>query len=232
MSDGSHLNISFDIWATAENQIDNPKLLQAFWVDRIEEVLPRFVPDGMRQSFILALLRLYLKARSHRTVTVEKLTKKSGYSKSTFFRKFNTFTRFQFDVYQLLGRVLVHIYTEELLKRTMGPWEFSEFTVNFFYSASCSLPSEQVDVLWEKYGLQDIHTFHPHLAILPAVIDKYCKMHADLGYGNVSQEELQEIIRVFDSDMLGRHLRQNDSKLSAAHCRSWKMMLYGFVTRV
>lgn len=232
MSDGSFLQLSVDTWPEVEAVIDDQKLLQEFWINQIEEVLPRFVACDMRQSFVFALLRLYLKARSSRNVTVDKLTKTSGYSKSTFFRKFNTLSRFQYDVYQLLGRILVHIYTEALLKKAMDPWEFSEFTINFFYTAHCSVPSEQVDMLWEKYGSRDIHAFHPHISLVPQVISQYITTHKDLGYGNISQDELNEIVRVFDSDLLGRHLQNNDSKLSAAHCRSWKMMLYGFVTRV
>lgn len=186
---------------------DSDRLIAA-WLPEIETTAQTYVPDDRFISFLTAALRLGAQSKNLKNFNLMDVIVKAGYSRSTFFRLFEGYTRFLLQGYQLTCQLSGRVYAKHLEDRAMDIDTFSRYTADVFYGGSCAIPNEIVQMLWKEHQLTQAE-FHPHLKELTSIIYDYLNKNESTKHLTVDWEELSGVIHNLDLDMLNARLDNN-----------------------
>ena len=206
----------------------NPDLLITAWLPEIETAAQTYVPDDRFISFLTAALRLGAQSKNLKNFNLMDVIVKAGYSRSTFFRLFEGYTRFLLQGYQLTCSLAGKVYAKHLEDRAMDIDTFSRFTADVFYGGSCAIPNEIVQMLWKEHQLTQAE-FHPHLNELTSIIYDYLTKNDSTKHLTVDPEELSGVIHNFDLDMLNARLEDNPTWGTPTHYNKLQRMFKGYL---
>lgn len=197
------------------------------WVPEIEEIANVTITDDKFKSFLLAAIRLGAKRQSLNILTVEKLSNIAGYSRSTFFRLFESQTQFFLRGYQLSCLLSIKVYEKHLSDQVLDLDAFCTFTTDVFFGANFTISPEIIQFLWRKHKRSQAE-FHPHLQELARIMQAYLQQNSPTKNIQIDIDELTAVITLLDLDILTARL-ENDPLLGTAdHYLRLKRLLRGY----
>lgn len=202
-------------------------LINAF-LPEIEEAAKAHVPEDHFLAFFYASLRIAAKAENFTGLNLKALVYHTGYSRSTFYRLFDGYSAFMMNVYQLTRLLGVKVYAKHLTAREMTLEEFADFSANLMYSANAALPPDLCKMLWDGREVDHLE-FHPHLPEAASVITTYLNTNPQTSHMTVRQEDIFELLRMLDWDMLQAFATADPKCPSQPHYRHIKRLFRGYL---
>lgn len=208
------------------NPADQNALLRA-WMPEIENAARLYESDNRIVAFWTAAMRLIACSKSLEDFTLAQLAVKAGYSRSTFFRQFESYTCFLLKGYQLSCSLSLNVYEQHLDRQNMSLDDFCTFTADVYFGAICATPNELTQLLWHEHNLS--HTeFHPHLRKIAIIMRNYLAKNPQTQHLRIELKELEGVVRCLDLDLLTLRL-ENDSKWGTPpHYQRLRKMLHGY----
>ena len=213
---------------TFDKGLPDPDALTQAWVPAIEQASFNHITDDRFKAFLVAAIRLGANSRRLEGVNVLNLVEKAGYSRSTFFRLFESHTNFLLTGYHLTCSLSIEVYRDLLKCKEMSIEEFAQFTTDVFYGANCTVPNEISQMLWQAHGVSH-KAFHPHLPKVSKIILEYLKSNPATSELDVDQEELDGIIHTLDWDMLQARIDLGEVFPTLQQHKRLKRILYGYL---
>lgn len=204
------------------NSPDQKALLRA-WLPEIEEAARTYELDDRTVSFCIAAMRLIARSNKLKDFTLAQVANSSGYSRSTFFRQFESYHGFLLKCYQISCRLAASVYEQKLDGRNMSLNEFCTFTMDLYYGAVCAAPNELVQLLWREHNLTHIE-LHPHLSKVAIIIKDFLAQNQQTQHLCIELKELEGVIRCLDTYLLTARIEGNSTwETSLNYCQIWKM---------
>ncbi|MGM9403646.1 hypothetical protein ACS0VU_14905 [Aliiroseovarius sp. KMU-71] len=206
----------------------DPDLLIQAWMPEIEQAAGIHVPDDRLIAFLTAALRLGARSKSLKDLDVMRVVEKAGYSRSTFFRLFEGYTSFLLEVYQLSCLLSTKVYAQHLRDQKLSLEEFCTFTADVVYGATCTIPSEIVQMLWREHNVSH-GEFHSHLADLAPTIQTFLSQNPQTQHLQIDMEELDGVLKNLDLVILNARLEGNELWGTPFYYKMLKKMLQGYL---
>ncbi|HSG04314.1 MAG TPA: hypothetical protein VLA39_11375 [Marinobacterium sp.] len=217
--------LSFDFEVS---QADQDELIQA-WLPEIEQAALTHVADDRMTAFFIAALRIGSKTKSMRGLSLMKVAEKAGYSRSTFFRIFESNTHFLLKSYKLACLLSTRVYADYLNRKEMDFDEFCKFTTDVFYGANCTVPHDILKMLWKENESSHIQ-FHPHVSEIAPLIGDYLKQNHKIEITALDVKELDGVLKSLDLVILNARLEDDPLWGTPYYYRKLKNMLSGYLS--
>jgi len=202
--------------------------LEQIWLCEIEKVLSAEAMDDRNLSFFVAGVRLAVRYKSLRKISVSAISNMSGYSRATFFRNFGKYHDFALEGYGLTCKACVQVFKNKLQGKAMDRSEFVSFTSSFFYGANICVPSDIVRELWTSRQWSQ-EEFHPHLPYLARIIGQYLRENEQTRDICVSNSDLLGAIKTLDLDILITRMDERSIFPTLDQYRRLSQFLEGFL---
>ena len=208
------------------NSTDQKALLRA-WMPEIEDAARSYEPDDHLVAFWTATMRLIAASKTLEDFTLAQVAVKAGYSRSTFFRRFESYTCFLLKGYQLSCSLSLNVYKKHLDRQNMSLDDFCAFTADVYFSAICATPNKLIQLLWDKHNLS--HTeFHPHLREIAIIMRDYLAQNPQTQHLRIELKELEGVVRCLDLDLLTVRLEGDAKWGTPLHYQRLRKMLHGY----
>jgi len=201
------------------------------WLPEIQEAAKLHAPQDHFLAFFYVSLAFVAKNEGISGLNLKSLVYHSGYSKSSFYRLFDGYSSFLMDVYQTTRLLGVKVYLKHLKARPMDLETFITFSANVLYSANAALPGDLSKLLWEGRSIDHIE-FHPHLSEAAQGIADYLNSNPQTSHMGILQEDMFELLRTLDWDMLQAFIKEDPSCPSQAHYRHLRRLFRGYLLQL
>jgi len=206
---------------------DPDALIQA-WMPEIEQAAYSYVADDRFVAFLVAALRLGSRSKSLEGLNLMRLVEAAGYSRSTFFRLFESYTGFLLKGYQLTCLLSTKVYANHLADQPRTLDEFCAFTTDVFFGANCTISNEILRTLWREHSLTHAE-FHPHVGELAPLIQVYLAQNLQTSHLQIDVEELNSVLINLDLVILNARLNNDPKWGTPQYYRKLRKMLLGYL---
>jgi AraC-like DNA-binding protein len=206
---------------------DTDALIEA-WTPEIETLLLTHYQDNRLVSFIISAIKLGSRYKSLDALNIIKITQNSGYSRSTFFRLFETRTAFLLKGYQTVCQLSGQVYEKYLREQALSTDNFCTYTVDVFYGANCTIPHDVLQMLWQEHNLTH-KEFHPHVAGLALVMRDYLAENPQTAHLQIEVDELSGVLNNLDLVILNARLEDDEQWGTPFFYKKLLKMLKGYL---
>lgn len=203
--------------------------IEATWLEIVDRRISDIANCPKDEVFIRAALILYSRSRVVR-LTVDKIVKKAGFSRSSFFRM-HSFPEFQLKLYRKLCRLAILEYQDLINKKPLSPTEFAELTLSVLYSSHVAIRDHVFEQLVSSHQGCGFDEFNTEVAFVSDVIVAYCNKYSHLGYRRLSRSQVESTIRLFDFDIFQSRTSKTGDFPNAEQAFRLYLMFLGLIKK-
>jgi AraC-like DNA-binding protein len=204
--------------------------IQEAWRQIVERRLSSVVPESKSETFIRSAILFYARSPSVVRVTADVIIAKSGFSRSSFFRVFSSYTDFQIKMYRYLCVIAAMEYLSIINRRQLNPGQLADITLSVIYSSNIAIPNSHFLNMVRGAPELKYTDFNQATPIIAAGLHEYIEKHRHLGYACVSLSELQGLLDTLDFDIFNQRVSPSGGFPSAEQARRLRKLFLGFIS--
>lgn len=209
--------------------LSDPELLMNTWTAELEEAIKRRKYNIATEAFSIAAIRLYRDRNyQEKRPGVKDISSVSGYSRSTFFRNFETLAGFQLWLYNQLGELVLEVLQQKTSGCKLPPDDYCALCAKIIYSSHAAVPERAFRELLLAHRNLDHEQINRYIDKGAATIHAYIVRNQELGYAQRSLAEVREVVRLLDFDIFYRRKNAPEHFPSLEQAKRLSNMLLGF----
>jgi|GEM_PF-1044454 len=211
-----------------DTQLVDRRILVKVWRPEIENAAQKWIVDNRHKSFFIASLRLAIAYQNLNQVSIEKISQKSGYSRSTFFRLFGKQSEFILKTYQMICWLSVKVYKKYLNEKKLDTEEFVDFTISMFFGSNLTFEPPLIQSLWHESQCSH-RDFHPHLEDLSDIVVIYLRNNESTKHIPILSDDITRVLGMLDLEMLNAKLENSSESGTPKQYIRLKHILRGYL---
>lgn len=204
--------------------------IQEAWRQIVERRLSTVVPESKSETFIRSAILFYTRSPSFFRVTADVIIAKAGFSRSSFFRTYKSFSYFQIQMYRYLCNIAALEYLSIINRRPLNSSQLADITLSVIYSSNIAIPNSHFINMVRGAPELKYTEFNQSTPILAAGLYDYMEKHRGLGYACVSLSEIQALLDTLDFDIFNQRVSPEKNFPSAEQARRLRKLFFGFVS--